>query len=136
MSDGLNQVHLIGNLGQDPEMRYTANGSAVTTFRMAVSRSWTTERGKQEDTQWFTVVTWNKLAEVVGQYAVKGRRVYAGGRLATRSWDGPDGQKRYATEIVADKVLFLDRSGGEEGGAHYPQGGDIDPDDLPFGFDE
>lgn len=132
MADGLNQVHLIGNLGQDPEMRYTANGKAVTTFRIAVNRSWSNERGgKQEDAQWFTVVTWDKLAEIVGQYGVKGRKVYAGGRLQTRSWGAPDGSKRYATEVVADKVLFLDR--GED--APHETGG-LDPDDLPFGFDE
>lgn len=133
MADGLNRVQLIGNLGQDPEMRFTANGAAVSTFRIAVSRSWVSEGGQRsEDTQWFTVVTWNKLAEVVGQNLAKGRKVYAEGRLQTRSWDGPDGAKRYMTEVVADKVIFLDRAGGggEEGKDAW--GDDLDPDSLPF----
>jgi|KBSMisStaDraftv2_1062788.scaffolds.fasta_scaffold2864355_1 single-strand DNA-binding protein len=135
MPDGLNKVMLIGNLGTDPEMRYTANGSAVTTFRMAVSRSFGAgEEGRREETEWFTVVTWNKLAELLGQHMQKGRKVYVEGRLSTRSWDGPDGQKRYRTEVIANQVLFLDRpqgAGFPEGGG-VGMGGDIDPDDLPF----
>ena len=129
MADGLNKVMLIGNLGTDPEMRYTANGSAVTTFRMAVSRSYGSDGERREETEWFTIVTWNKLAELLGQHLQKGRKVFVEGRLASRSWDGPDGQKRYRTEVVANQVLFLDR----------PQGvtlpdvpGDIEPDDIPF----
>jgi single-strand DNA-binding protein len=132
MPDGLNKVMLIGNLGKDPEMRYTANGSAVTTFTLAVN--WTFGGGdseRREETEWFTVVTWNKLAELVGQHLQKGRRVYVEGRLQTRSWDGQDGQKRYRTEVVANQVLFLDRPQG----AHIPDmgmGGDVDIDDVPF----
>jgi single-strand DNA-binding protein len=129
MPDGLNKVMLIGNLGTDPEMRYTANGSAVTTFRLAVSRSFGGDGERREETEWFTVVTWNKLAELLGQHLQKGRKVYVEGRLASRSWDGPDGQKRYRTEVVASQVLFLDRPQG----ATLPDvGGDIDPDDIPF----
>jgi single-strand DNA-binding protein len=129
MPDGLNKVMLIGNLGTDPEMRYTANGSAVTTFRLAVSRSFGGDGERREETEWFTVVTWNKLAELLGQHLQKGRKVFVEGRLASRSWDGPDGQKRYRTEVVANQVLFLDRPQG----APMPDvGGDIDPDDLPF----
>lgn len=130
MPDGLNKVMLIGNLGKDPEMRYTANGSAVTTFSLAVNRSYNGEGGdRREETEWFTIVTWNKLAELLGQHLQKGRKVYVEGRLTTRSWDGPDGQKRYRTEVVASQVLFLDRPQG----AGYPDvGGDIDVDDLPF----
>ena len=129
MPDGLNKVMLIGNLGTDPEMRYTANGSAVTTFRLAVSRSFGSEEGRREETEWFTVVTWNKLAELLGQHLQKGRKVFVEGRLASRSWDGPDGQKRYRTEVVANQVLFLDRPQG----APMPDvAGDIEPDDLPF----
>lgn len=129
MPDGLNKVMLIGNLGADPEMRYTANGSAVTTFRLAVGRSFGSEEGRKEETEWFTVVTWNKLAELLGQHLQKGRKVYVDGRLATRSWDGPDGQKRYRTEVIANQVLFLDRPQG----ASLPDlPGDIDPEDLPF----
>ncbi len=129
MPDGLNKVMLIGNLGTDPEMRYTANGSAVTTFRIAVSRSFGSDGERREETEWFTIVTWNKLAELLGQHLQKGRKVFVEGRLATRSWDGPDGQKRYRTEVVANQVLFLDRP---QGAAMPDVGGDIDPDDLPF----
>ncbi len=129
MADGLNKVMLIGNLGTDPEMRYTANGSAVTTFRLAVSRSFGGEGERREETEWFTIVTWNKLAELLGQHLQKGRKVFVEGRLATRSWDGPDGQKRYRTEVVANQVLFLDRPQG----ATIPDvQGDVDPDDIPF----
>jgi single-strand DNA-binding protein len=129
MPDGLNKVMLIGNLGADPEMRYTANGKAVTNFRIAVSRSVLSDGERREETEWVTIVTWERLAELVGQHLQKGRKVYVEGRLATRSWDGPDGQKRYRTEVVANQVLFLDRPQG----ASMPDvGGDIDPDDLPF----
>lgn len=130
MSDGLNKVMLIGNLGVDPEMRYTANGNAVSTFRLAVSRSYGGgESERREETEWVTVVCWNKLAELVGEHLAKGRKVYAEGRLATRSWDGPDGQKRYRTEVIANQVLFLDKRGEGPLGTFDP---DEDPDDLPF----
>jgi len=135
MPDGLNKVMLIGNLGTDPEMRYTANGSAVTTFRLAVSRSFGGEEGRREETEWFTIVSWNKLAELLGQHLQKGRKVYVEGRLAQRSWDGPDGQKRYRTEVIANQVLFLDRAqagGYGDPGVPMGGGGDLDPDDLPF----
>jgi len=137
MADGLNKVMLIGNLGTDPEMRYTANGSAVTTFRLAVSRSFGSDGERKEETEWFTIVSWNKLAELLGQHLQKGRKVYVEGRLIQRSWDGPDGQKRYRTEVVANQVLFLDRPQGaplaDAAGAHAAAPtGDIDPDDLPF----
>ncbi len=107
---GLNKVMLIGNLGADPEMRYTANGNAVTTFNLAVNRNWTGPDGeRKEETEWFTVVSWDKLAETVSQFLQKGRRAFVEGRLQTRSWEGQDGQKRYKTEVVANTVLFLDR---------------------------
>ena len=108
---GLNKVMLIGNLGTDPEMRYTANGNAVTTFRMAVSRTYTGSDGeRKEETEWFSVVAWNKLAETVSQYLQKGRSAYVEGRLQTRSWEGQDGQTRYRTEVVASTIQFLDRA--------------------------
>jgi single-strand DNA-binding protein len=135
---GLNKVMLIGNVGTDPEMRYTANGSPVTTFRLACSRNYNTPDGeRREDTEWFTIVSWNKLAETVSQFLQKGRRAYVEGRLQTRSWDGPDGQKRYRTEVIAGQVLFLDRPqgsplAGEEGGSGSSSGGDVDVDDVPF----
>lgn len=106
---GLNKVMLIGNVGTDPEMRYTANGNAVTSFRLACSRAWTGPDGeRKEETEWFTVVSWDKLAETVSQFLQKGRRAYVEGRLKTRSWEGPDGQRRYRTEVIANTVLFLD----------------------------
>jgi len=108
---GLNKVMLIGNVGTDPEMRYTANGNAVATFRIACNRNYSGPDGeRKEETEWFSVVTWNKLAETCSQFLQKGRRAYVEGRLQTRSWDGPDGQRRYRTEVIANTVLFLDRA--------------------------
>lgn len=131
---GLNKVMIIGNLGKDPEMRFTANGSAVANFNVAVSRQYAGSDGeRREDTEWFTVVAWNKLAEQCNQFLQKGKKVYVEGRLQTRSWDGQDGQKRYRTEVVAQEVQFLDRAGGPGGGPRDPMDSDItDPDDLPF----
>lgn len=139
---GLNKVMLIGNLGKDPEMRYTANGSAVTTFSIACNRTFMSPEGeRREQTDWFDVVTWNKLAETCSQFLQKGRRAYVEGRLQTRSWEGQDGQKRYRTEVIAQTVLFLDRAGGAGGGppadayddaTPVAAGDHVDPDDLPF----
>jgi single-strand DNA-binding protein len=129
MPDGLNKVMIIGNLGKDPEMRYTANGTAVVTFTLAVNRSFTSESERKEETEWFRVVAWQKLAELVQAYLTKGKKVYVEGRLSTRSWDGQDGQKHYTTEVIANQVLFLDRAPG----AGLPDaGGDMDPDEIPF----
>lgn len=129
MSDGLNKVMLIGHLGTDVELRYTANGSAVATFRLAVSRTSGGEGERKEETEWFTISTWNKLAELLSRTLHKGRKVYCEGRLQSRSWDGPDGVKRYRTEVVAQQVLFLDK---KDSGS-FPEGDDdVDPDDLPF----
>ena len=129
---GLNKVMVIGNLGADPEMRYTADGNALTSFRVASSRSFNGPDGeRREETEWFSVVTWRKLAEQCSQFLQKGRRVYVEGRLQTRSWDGPDGQRRYRTEVVAERVLFLDRAPG----APLPEdheGTEIVPEDIPF----
>lgn len=127
MPDGVNSVQIIGNLGSDPEMRYTANGTASTTFRVAVGRTFTVEGQKREETEWFRVVTWAKLAELCSQHLDKGRKVYVQGRQSTRSWDGPDGGKRYMTELVANQVLFLDRPTGGTA-----QEEEIDLDDIPF----
>ena len=91
----LNKAMVIGHLGADPEMRYTANGNAVTTFNVASSRQFSGPDGeRREETEWFRVVTWNRLAETCSQYLTKGRLVYVEGRLQTRSWEGQDGQKR------------------------------------------
>lgn len=144
---GLNKVMLIGNVGKDPEMRYTANGSAVTHFSLAVNRNYSSKEGeRREETEWFDVVTWNRLAEICSQFLQKGRQAYVEGRLRTRSWDGQDGQRHYRTEVVAEQVLFLGGPGGSSGNAGGPRmmesyddapaaGGvpaAVDPDDLPF----
>ena len=133
---GLNKVMVIGNLGADPEMRYTADGNAMTSFRVAASRSYTAPDGeRREETEWFSVVAWRKLAEQCSQYLQKGRRVYVEGRLRTRSWDTPEGQKRYRTEVVADRVLFLDRAGGaplpEDTGTAVPEE-QFETEETPF----
>ncbi len=140
----LNKAMVIGHLGADPEMRYTANGNAVTTFNVATSRQFQGPDGeRREETEWFRVVTWNRLAETCSQYLSKGRLVYVEGRMQTRSWEGQDGQKRYTTELIAQEVKFLggrDGGGGGGGGGRYSAGlpvgadgeGDIEPDDLPF----
>ena len=107
---GLNKVMIIGNVGTDPEMRFTPSGSPVTSFRMATSRSYNSQEGeRKQETEWFDVVTWNRLAENCNQFLTKGQRVYVEGRLRTRSWEGQDGQRHQRTEIVANQVLFLDR---------------------------
>lgn len=110
MAKDLNKVQLTGRLGADPEMRFTPTGSAVTTFRVASNRSWKTTEGEQkEDTEWFSVVAWNKLAEICNQYLSKGSRVYIEGRSQTRSWeDTSSGQTKYKTEIIANDMIILD----------------------------
>jgi single-strand DNA-binding protein len=134
---GLNKVMLIGNVGKDPEMRYTANGNAVTHFSLACNRTFASQEGeRREETEWFEIVTWNKLAELCSQFLQKGRQAYVEGRLQTRSWEGQDGQKRYRTEVVAQTVLFLGGGGGSA--QRMTEGFDdaapaqVDPDDLPF----
>ncbi|TAK35253.1 MAG: single-stranded DNA-binding protein [Chloroflexota bacterium] len=130
---GLNKVMLIGNVGTEPEMRYTEKGTPVTSFRMAVSRNFNMPDGeRREETEWFSIVAWNKLAEICNQYLNKGKKVYVEGRLHTRSWEGQDGQKRYRTEIVAGDVQFLDRSGTARSGGEPEADEGLDPDDLPF----
>jgi single-strand DNA-binding protein len=127
----VNRVQLIGNLGRDPEMRFTASGSAVSTFSVAVSRSYSDEGERKEETEWSRIVAFDRQGELAGQYLHKGSKVYVEGRLTTRSWETPEGQRRYTTEVVASRILFLDSRQG--GGAPYPgSGGDIDLDDIPF----
>ena len=137
----LNKVMVIGNLGKDPEMRFNANGTAQTTFSVAAGRNYTTREGeRREETEWFNIVAWDKLAETCSQYLQKGRRVYVEGRLQTRSWDGNDGQRHWRTEVIATTVLFLDRAGGGDSAPmddFAPAGAagtgeDVDIDDLPF----
>jgi single-strand DNA-binding protein len=130
----LNKVMIIGNVGTDPEMRFTPNGNPVTSFRVATSRFFTGPDGeRKQETEWFTVTAWNKLAESCNQYLAKGRRAYVEGRLRSRVWEGQDGQKRTQVEIVAERVLFLDRQAAvapvkEEGKADE----EIEAEDLPF----
>ena len=108
---GVNKVILVGNLGNDPQMKYTANGNAVTSFRLAVGRVYSGADGeRKEDTEWFSVVCWNKLAETVSQYLAKGRKAYVEGRLQTHSWEAADGSTKYRTEVVAQTVVFLDKA--------------------------
>ncbi|MCL5256304.1 MAG: single-stranded DNA-binding protein [Chloroflexi bacterium] len=135
MTKSLNKVMLIGNLGKDPEMRYTPGGSAVTTFSVACSRTWTTPDGEsKEETEWFNVVAWTKLAELCNQYLTKGSRVYIEGRLRTRSWEGQDGQKRYRTEVVANDMVMLDGKSREPAsGSRFEEDiPNVDIDDIPF----
>lgn len=148
----VNKVILLGNLGRDPEVRYTPDGSSITNITIATTDSWKDKSSgeKQERTEWHRVVFFGKLAEIAGQYLKKGRPVYVEGRLQTRKWqDKETGQDRYATEIVADSMQMLgSRQGGDEGGASAPAaprasapsaapagGGKFDSnfeDDIPF----
>jgi len=136
----LNKVMIIGNVGTEPEMRFTPNGNPVTSFRVATNRVYTTPEGeRRQETEWFTVVAWNRLAENCNQYLTKGQRVYAEGRLHTRSWEGQDGQQRSSSEIVANRVLFLDRqatapASGEGGEESSPSPSEPEPtvEDVPF----
>lgn len=108
MSRGLNKVMIIGHLGKDPEMRYTPSGRPVTTFTVAVSRSWNSADGERHsETEWFNIVAWGNLAEICKQYLNKGQQVYIEGRLQTRHWDDKEGQKHTSVEIVANEMMML-----------------------------
>jgi single-strand DNA-binding protein len=108
MSRGLNKVMIIGNLGRDPEMRYTPSGRPVTSFSVAVSRNWNSPDGERhEETEWFNVVAWSNLAETCKQFLTKGQQVYIEGRLQTRRWEDPEGRKHSSVEVVADRMLML-----------------------------
>ena len=136
----VNKVILIGNLGKDPEVRYTPGGQAVANFTIATNENWTDKQGqKQERTEWHRIVVWGKAAELCGEYLSKGRQVYIEGRLQTREWTNKEGQKQYTTEVVANPiggVIFL--SGGDRGG-RGAKGGGAPADDFgapPPGLDE
>jgi len=125
----LNKIMLIGNLGSDPEMRYTPDGKAVTSFRMATNHRYTTSAGESRDeTEWFRVSVWGKQAESCNQFLSKGRRVYVEGRLRSRSWEGQDGQTRTSLEVSANLVIFLDKVAP----VSLPEEGELEPEDLPF----
>jgi len=133
---GLNKVMIIGNVGTDPEMRFTPNGSPVTSFRLATSRTYTGGDGeRKQETEWFDVVAWNRLAETCNQFLTKGQKAYVEGRIRTRNWEGQDGQKHTRVEIIANRVLFLERRPVgtlPEGSPDLGQEDDIDPGDIPF----
>jgi single-strand DNA-binding protein len=141
---GVNKVILIGNLGRDPEIRYTPAGQAVTNFTLATSESFNNREGKREErTEWHRIVVWGKTAENCAQYLAKGRTVYIEGRLQTREWEDKEGQKRRTTEVVAQTVQFLGGprgSGGapgaaREGGSYEAPADEAAPpagDDIPF----
>ena len=130
----LNCVHLIGNMGQDPELRHTPNGVAVCNFNLATNKRYTDKDGQRhEQTEWHRIVVWQKSAENVAKYCSKGSKVYIQGELQTREWEDNDGNKRFTTEIVARVVQFMDAK-GEGGGGSQSRNEPPGPsdDDLPF----
>jgi single-strand DNA-binding protein len=130
MARGLNKVMIIGNLGRDPEMRYTPNGTPVTSFSVAVGRSWTTPDGeRKEATEWFNVVAWRELAEICNQYLRKGGRVYIEGSLQTRSWEDQNGQRHFRTELVADQMIMLDGKRREDREGDREWGSEVNEDE-------
>ncbi len=131
MAKDLNKVQLTGYLGADPEMRYTAQGSAVTTFRVASGRTWKDKEGNQhDDTEWFRIVAWDKLGEICNQYLTKGTRVYVEGRLQTRKWTDREGQDRYTSEVIAQDMIILS-SRGERGPVPEAEESLEEPDEAP-----
>lgn len=121
-SQGLNKVMLIGNLGQDPELRYSQGGGAILRLRLATTERYVTKGGeKQERTEWHTAVMFGTRAEALNKYLTKGQTVYIEGRLQTRQWEDKDGNKRSTTEVIANELLFL--GGGRGGGGGRPAGG-------------
>ena len=142
---GINKVIIVGNLGQDPEIKYTAGGAAVTTLSIATSDSWKDKDSgmDQERTEWHRVVLWRRLAEIAGEYLKKGSKVYIEGQLQTRKWE-QEGQTRYTTEIIARDMQFLDSKGSsntssaqksdemkDQSAVDVPDSA-IDDDDIPF----
>ena len=121
----MNKITVIGHLGRDPEMRYTPNGQAVTSFSVASSRRYTTSAGEQkEETEWFNVSAWGKLGETCNQYLTKGQQVYIEGRMSSRTYEGRDGTTRVSIDVFLNDVQFLGRGGDG--------GGDGAPDSAPF----
>ena len=136
----LNKVTIIGNVGNEPEMRFTPNGKPVTSFSVATNWVYTSPEGeRRQETEWFNVVAWSRLAEQCNQFLAKGRLVYAEGRIHTRNWEGQDGQQHSRIEVIANRVIFLDRRGispfpdekTEYGGATEAVT-ELEPEDLPF----
>lgn len=143
MAKSLNRVMLIGNLGKDPELRYTTSGVAVATFSLATNESWKDQDGNtQERTEWHNIVAWKKLAEICGEWLKKGKKVYIEGRIQTRSYDDKNtGTKKYITEIVAENMIMLDSKGSATSEGNPSSSASPEPaatpagrieDDLPF----
>ena len=132
----LNKVTIIGNTGQEPEMRFTPNGKAVTSFSVATNWVYSSPEGeRRQETEWFNVVAWNRLAEQCNQFLSKGKLVYVEGRMRTRNWEGQDGQNHSKTELVANRVIFLERKGSvgfADDRVEESSVADLDPEDLPF----
>lgn len=134
----INKVILIGNLGADPEVRYSQSGTAVANFRMATTETWKKQDGsKEEITEWHRIVAFKRLAEICGEYLSKGSRVYIEGKLQTRKWQDKSGQDRYTTEIIANEMKMLSPRGSSEGGNYradeqppFPE--PVMGDDVPF----
>ena len=136
MSRGLNKVMIIGHLGRDPEMRYTPSGRSVTTFSVAVSRSWKSANGEhRSETEWFKIVAWGKLAEICKEYLNKGQQVYIEGRLQTRRWEDKEGQQRTSVEVVANEMTMLserrDKSQNNDNSIEDAPP-EMDEDEFPF----
>lgn len=130
MGRGLNKVMLIGNLGRDPEMRYTPSGKPVTSFSLAAHRNWVSADGERHDeTEWFNVVAWGNLAEICNQHLSKGQKVYVEGRLQTRSWEDENGQKHFRTEVVANEMIILT---GRPEQLESLNSAEIGASDIPF----
>ena len=135
---GVNKVILVGNLGADPDVRYSSTGSAVVNFRIATSENWTNkEGGKETRTEWHRIVAFGKLAEICAEYLNKGKQVYVEGRLRSRSWEDKEGNKKWTTEVVASNVVMLGGAGDQvrETGGEPPE--DVpdraqQEDDIPF----
>ena len=134
MAEGLNKAILVGNLGMDPELKFTQGGQAVLRIRMATTETYPNKAGeRQERTEWHTVVVWGKRAESLNKILSKGRTIWVEGRIQTRSWEDKDGGKRYATDIVANQVGLVGGGGGGGGGApDYEGPGGGGDDDIPF----
>ncbi len=133
MTRSLNKVMIIGNLGRDPEMRYTSNGKPITTFSVATSRSWVTSDGdRREATEWFNVVSWNSLAEICNQFLRKGSRVYVEGHLQSRNWEDEKGCRHYRVELVANEMLILDQRSYAQRNEGVFSGDEEEAPDLPF----
>ena len=142
----VNKVILVGNLGRDAEVKVTASGQSVASFSIATTETWTKDGEKKEKTEWHRIVLWGRQADTLQPYLTKGKQIYVEGRLQTRQWDDKDGNKRYTTEVKADRITLLGGGGGGRGGGMMDRGASashggamdeppIEPitdDDIPF----